>query len=96
MALFSSQPKESKEEKQTRKAQELLRKYGLEELSDSRDAQSVKSIAWTLTSNNLIELGTALSGSAQDLGKLTYLSALIEQNWIIIRQLDRLNKNLEK
>jgi len=91
MALFGGQ-KETKEEKQARKVQELLEKYGLQNLSDPRDIESVKRISESLYGNKLIELGTALSGSGEDSAKLTYLSALVEQNWIIIRQLDQLNK----
>ena len=33
---------------------------------------------------------------AEEQAKVTYLSALTEQNWMIIRQLSRLNKNIEK
>ena len=91
MALFGGQ-KETKEEKQARKVQELLEKYGLQNLSDPRDIESVKRISESIYGNKLIELGTALSGSGEDSAKLTYLSALVEQNWIIIRQLDQLNK----
>lgn len=95
MAIFGGN-KETKEEKQARKAQELLEKYGLQELSDPRDLESVKSISLSLAGNGLLELGTSLSAKSEDLVKMSNLSALVEQNWIIIRQLDRLNKNLEK
>ncbi len=91
MALFGGN-KETKEEKQARKVQELLEKYGLQDLSDPRDLESVKRISESLYGNKLIELGTALSGSGEDSAKLAYLSALVEQNWIIIRQLDQLNR----
>lgn len=33
---------------------------------------------------------------AEEQAKVTYLSALVEQNWMIIRQLSRLNKNIEE
>lgn len=89
MALFGE--KESKEEKKARKVQELLEKYGLQDLSDPRDLEAVKKISEALMGNKMIELGTALSGSGEDVAKMTYLSALVEQNWIIIRQLDKLN-----
>lgn len=94
MALFNS--KESKEDKQARKAQEMLEKYGMNDLSDERDIAAVKQIAWELTGSNIAEVGMLLSSSAEDNSKIAYLRSLIEQNWIIIRQLDRLNKNLEK
>lgn len=95
MALFGGQ-KETKEEKQERKAQEILAKYGLDELSDPRDLASVKNISLSLAGNGLLELSTLFSAKAEDQVKMGNLSALVEQNWIIIRQLDRLNKNLEK
>lgn len=91
MGLFGN-----KEDKKNRKVAELLTRYNLQELSDQNDLQSVINIAEDLAGNNLITFGTTLSGKAEDVAKLTYLSALIEQNWIIIRQLDRLNKKLEE
>ena len=94
MALFGE--KETKEEKQARKTRELLEKYGLQELSDPRDLEAVKNISYSLMGNKMIELGTALGGSGEDAAKMSYLSALVEQNWIIIRQLDRLNKSLDR
>lgn len=87
MALFGA----DKEEKKAEKAYELMHKYGLQELSDPRDVESVKQIAYKLAGSNLINIGTALGGSAQDVGKLSLLQAIVEQNWIIIRQLDKLN-----
>ena len=40
--------------------------------------------------------GMALSfAKAEEQAKVTYLSAITEQNWMIIRQLSRLNKNIE-
>ena len=84
--------KESKEESQAKKAEKLLEKYGLNELNDPRDLQSVKAISADLAGTGLISLGTALSGKPVDTAMLSYLQALVDQNWIIIRQLDRLNK----
>ena len=94
MALFGA--KETKEEKLARKTQAMLEKYGLEYL-DPKDVESVRSIGNALMGNSLTELGTALTGgSGVELAKLSYFRALIEQNWIIIRQLDRLNKKLDQ
>lgn len=86
MALFG----EGKEEKQERKTQEILAKYGLNELSDPRDLENVKNISRALMGNKLIEIGTAMQGAGADSAKMSYLSAIVEQNWIIIRQLDKL------
>lgn len=88
--MFGS--KESKEEKAARQEQELLEKYGLQELSDPQDIASVKRIASELVGTNLIETGMKLSGSPADVEKITFLRTLIEQNFIIIRQLDRISK----
>lgn len=88
MALFGNS--EAKEAKQAAKTEELLKRFGLEDLSDPRDVEAVKSIASALTGNKLIEFGTILSGSGEDVAKLTYLRALVEQNFIIIRQLDKI------
>ena len=85
MALFNN------EEKKIENTYELLHKYGLQELSDPRDVESVKQIAYKLAGSNLINIGTALSGSGPDVGKMALLQAIVEQNWIIIRQLDKLN-----
>lgn len=93
MGLFGNG--ETKEQKQARKQQALLDKYGVGDLSDPRDAESVKTIANELVGNNLIEFGTALRGSGADIAKMTYLRAIVEQNFMIIRQLDKLNHNLE-
>lgn len=92
MGLFGD--KESKEEKQARKERELLEKYGLTQV-DERDIDSIRKIISDLAGNDLIKTGMALSFSkAEDQAKVSYLSALVEQNWIIIRQLDRLNKQM--
>lgn len=88
MALFG----ESKEDKKAKKVEELMEKYGLQELSDPRDIKAVENIANKLASSNLINIGTAMVGGLpQDVGKMSLLQAIVEQNWIIIRQLDKLN-----
>ena len=91
MALFGNG-----EEKREQKIQALMQKYGLEDLSDPRDKQSVQNIATNLMGNKLIELGAALQGNGADAAKMSYLNAIMEQNFIMIRQLDRIAKSLEK
>lgn len=91
MGLLSS---ESKDNKQARKETELLKKYGLTDM-DEKDIESVKKIVSDLVGNGLFKAGMALSfAKAEEQAKVTYLSALVEQNWIIIRQLDRISKSL--
>lgn len=84
------------EEKRGQKTQVLMQKYGLEDLSDPRDKQAVQNIATNLMGNKLIELGAALQGNGADAAKMSYLNAIMEQNFIMIRQLDRIAKSLEK
>ena len=91
MAIFGNN-----QEKQEQKVQALLQKYGLEDLSDPRDIQAVRNIATNLAGNKLIEVGAALQGNGVDAAKMSYLNAIMDQNFIMIRQLDRIAKALEK
>lgn len=62
---------------------------------DEKDIESVKKIVSDLVGNELFKAGMALSfAKAEEQAKVTYLSALVKQNWIIIRQLDRISKSL--
>ena len=95
MALFKE--KESKEDKQERKELELMEKYGLDELTDPRDIESVRKIVSELVGTGLMETGMKLAmANAGDQLKVSYLRATMEQNFIIIRQLEKLNKLLDK
>ena len=94
MALFGE--KKSREEKQQEKLQKFMDRYQLEDL-DEKDLVVLQRIATDLTGNTWFKAGMALSfAKAEEQAKVTYLSALAEQNWMIIRQLSRLNKNIEK
>ena len=86
----------SKEEKKQEQISKFMEKYHIDEL-DPRDLETVKNIANDLAGNGLLKAGMALSfANGADQAKVTYLSALVEQNWLIINQLSRLNKNIEK
>ena len=86
--------KESKEEKQLRKAQEIMTKYGLSQLSPEY-VEAVKNINLELAGTGAMELGLAITGKPEDITKISYLNTLIAQNWIIIRQLDEINKKMK-
>lgn len=101
MGLFNNESKEEKAAKKQAKIDqknlELLRRYGLEELQDPADIESVKNIVSELSGTGLMELGITLGGgSDRDIQKnqLYYQRAMLEQNFIIIRQLDRITKLL--
>lgn len=73
-----------------------MNKYQLEDL-DEKDLIVLQRIANDLAGNNFFKTGMALSfAKAEEQVKVTYLSTLVEQNWMIIRQLGRLNKNMEE
>lgn len=91
MALFGNNM-----EKQEQKAQALLKKYGLENLSDPRDLQAVRTISLELMGNSMINLGALLQGNSVDSAKMSMLNAIMQQNFIMIRQLDRIARALEK
>lgn len=95
MALFGG--KESKEDKQARKAQEILAKYGLEGL-DHKYADAVRNIALELSGTGMMETGLTLSlaGKAEDILPVHYQRAMVEQNFIIMRQLNDLMNVLKE
>lgn len=96
MGLFNSQPKQTAEEKKQAEMQKFIQKYNIESLNP-QDLEIVKNIASDLAGNGLMKTGMALSmAKAEDQLKVTYLSALVEQNWLIINQLSRLNDAVEK
>ena len=93
MALFGN--KESFEEKQAKEMEKFMNKYQLEDL-EQKDLIVLKKIAADLAGNGFFKVGMALSfARAEEQAKVTYLSALVEQNWMIIRQLSKLNKLLD-
>ena len=90
MALFKSA--EEKQQEQEQKELKMLQKYGLEQLTDPSDKESVRKIVNELVGTGLMETGLKLSlaGKAEDLLPVYYQRAILEQNFIIIRQLDRI------
>lgn len=93
MSIFGK--RESFEERKAREMKEFTQKYNLESMSE-KDLELVKKVASDLAGNGLMKFGMTLSASAEEVTKVTYLSALVERNWIIINQLSRLNSNIEK
>ena len=94
MGLFNS--KENKEEKKQQEIEKFMERYQLDEISN-QDLVIIKKIATDLMGNNLLKAGMALSfAKVEEQAKVTYLSALVEQNWIMIRQLSNINSKLDK
>ncbi len=66
--------------------EELMDRYDLHDISDKKTLQRIISM---LNNNNQISLGQVHS---DDFG----IRTIIEQNWMIIKLLDDINKKLEK
>lgn len=105
MSLFNGETKEEKKArkaaeaaaKQAEKDQAALRKFGLENLENPEDIASVKNIVTELAGTGLMELGITFgAGNDRDIQKnmMYYQRAIVEQNFIMIRQLDRIAKLL--
>ena len=95
MALFKSA--EDKAAEQARKEKELLEKYGVNSLTDPEDLASVKKIAQELYGTSLMEAGMKLNmAKAEFQLPISYQRAIMEQNFIMIRQLDKIIQLLNK
>jgi hypothetical protein len=77
------------EEKQQEKVDKLLQKYRVTNVS-ADIKEDVNAIALGLAGNKAIELGAILQGNGVDAVKMSYLSAIMRQNWIIIKLLDEI------
>lgn len=85
-----------KQQKEQAELQKFIDRYGLDSI-EKKDLSIVKNIAADLAGNGFLKTGMALSfAKAEEQAKVTYLSALVEQNWLIINQLSRLNQAIEK
>lgn len=85
----------NKEGKTDKKTQKYLEKKGVSNLESNVDPQ-VRAIADDLAANGLFKAGLTLSfAKAEEQSKLGYLSAQVEQNWIIIKQQDEILKELK-
>jgi hypothetical protein len=60
------------------------------------NAQSIKKIRQEMRGNGLIKAGITFGGSATERATLSYLSALVEQNWVLMRQNELMISSLEK
>lgn len=97
MALFKSA--EEKAAKAAEKEQKLLEKYNLTALSNPEDIESVRKIVSELVGTGISEVGLALSGGNEKEYmrlQMNFQRAIVEQNFIIIRQLDKISKALTK
>lgn len=99
MALFGSKEERDlgKQAKEKEKADRFLSYYNLDDI-DERDRTSTLDMAKQNSVLSLLGTGTFLSGDERDsLQQIAYQQQFIrDQSFLMIRQLDRPNKNLEK
>ncbi|HFH7049514.1 TPA: hypothetical protein ACJR78_002033 [Streptococcus agalactiae] len=95
MAIFCGE-KLSREEKQKQKIQKYLSQRGIDNLNEKSNVQ-VRRVINDLAGNGFFKAGMALSfAKAEEQAKVTYLSALVEQNWILISQNQEILDELKK
>ena len=92
MGLFN---KDNKQEKQNEFREKLIENYKYEGMTDKEKELLVK-IAIDLQGNEFFKNGMAHFTTLDDNMKISYLSAMMQQNFIMINQLARLNDNIEK
>jgi hypothetical protein len=86
--------KKTKEEKEQKEIQKFLNKYQLNDM-DEKDLEMAKIIGLDLAGTGWLETGMIFTGKSEDLAKISYLKAIFDQNWIIIRKLSDISKKLD-
>lgn len=100
MGLFSSKTPEQKLAEEQEKVKKTLDKYGLDienynlEQIKRENHKTLQSIGRDLMGSSFAKVG--LSFNLADRTKIDYLSALVSQNWIVIRQNEQIIRLLEK
>lgn len=85
--------KEKREENREKALQDFLQKYSIKDL-DPDNEKLATDAALRLENNAALSVG--FTGKIEETTKISLLTAITEQNWIIINQLNRLNENIEK
>lgn len=87
---------EEKQDKEDKKIEKFLEKYNIGDLEDleEKDREAVKRIALSLMGTGFMSTGMTLSlqGKAYEVLPVYYLEAIMQQNFMIYRQLVKLNK----
>ena len=60
------------------------------------DLEAIRDINYELMVTGIMELVAAFTAKSEGSIKIAYLSTLVQQNWIMIRQLDEISKKLDK
>ncbi|MHB8305139.1 MAG: hypothetical protein ACYDEU_03860 [Vulcanimicrobiaceae bacterium] len=97
MGMFDKKSPEQMAAVNRAKEQALLDKHGLdldaydEQAIRAKNVDNIRAIASDLLGNNWFKAGMKFSfANAADQATVGYLSAIVQQNWIIIRQQERM------
>lgn len=95
MGIFKSE--EEKQNKKNKKMEELLAKYELNNLNKDY-INAVKNINDELAGSKGLEFGNLLAPNQNVANQIQiqFLSTLVQQNWIIIRELNEIIENTKK
>jgi len=93
MGLFNKQSKEEKTEDQRKKFQE---KFGLEDLEE-KDLKILDTIIVDMAgTGGLFGQFQTITFNAADMQKVNASWTVVRQNWLLLRQLNRINQKLDK
>jgi len=95
MGLFKSA--EEKQQIREEKTKKILEKYELSNIS-SEYYNAIRNINSELAGSGLSELGNLLSHDTNTSLRIQtqFLNSIVQQNWIIIRQLDKIIRKIDK
>ena len=102
MGLFQSKSVEEKALQQEEKQRKVYEKFGLDiagyspEQLRQENYRNIQRISTELAGSQWEKLALALKGSAYEGFMLSYMSSLVEQNWILIRQNELILRKLEQ
>lgn len=93
MAIFKSKEerKQVKEERQQKHFDNFIDNTNLESLSDND-----KDLAFKVNENLEQSLRYRIRASEGEIAQLEMMSALVEQNWLMIKLLNEINQKLDK
>lgn len=95
-SYYERKEKEKLEPKKKTKQDIYLEERGLENLSPQAK-EGVRKIVGDLAGNGFIKAGMAFSfAKAEEQAKVSYLSAITEQNWIMIQQQDAMLQEMKR
>jgi len=80
--------------KEEKEIQKFMEKYHLEDL-DEKDLVVLRKIAYDMWGQGFFKFASLFESSSAN-AQTHYLSVLVQQNWFLMRQLGRLNRNIEK